>query len=110
MDGVFDLTPSEGSKKTFIDTKLQLDEADEMTIHQLEQELAQKRGLLDQAKYKYEQRQIYELNEQEKKLKERLQEIEKYQVQNTNYDDIKQKIRDQKHQMQGIIHQEKKIN
>jgi hypothetical protein len=89
LDGGFELSPSEASKKSHIDAKLQLDEADEMTIYQLEQELAAKRGMLDQAKYKYEQRQIFELNEQEQKLKERLNEIDRYQREQKNYESLK---------------------
>lgn len=101
----FDL--SESDKRTFIDTKLELDEADEMTIHQLEEELARKKGILDNAKYKYEQRQIFELNEQERQLQDRLKEIEKHELKNKNYDSIKKQIRDQKEQMNSIKHKEK---
>lgn len=37
-----------------------------MNIYQLENEINDKKGQLDKAKFKYENRQLYELNEKEK--------------------------------------------
>jgi hypothetical protein len=64
LKGGFNLSDNNSkSQMTYIDGKLEKDEEDEMNIYLLEKELNEKRGMLDQAKFKYEQRQLYELNE-----------------------------------------------
>jgi hypothetical protein len=51
------------SMANLLNDKIEKDEVDEMAIHGLEKELKDKRNQLDQAKFKYEQRQLYELTE-----------------------------------------------
>jgi hypothetical protein len=86
--------------------KLDHDEQDEMAIFTLEQQLSEVKGQLGQAKFKYESRQLYELDQKEKNLKDRLAQAHQAQQQNKNYEDLQRKIRDQKAKMDKMKREE----
>ena len=73
--------------------KLGHDEEDETAIYALQARLDEVKGQLGKAKFKYEQRQLYELDQQETRLVTRLQQIDEYSKQNSNNDALKEQIR-----------------
>lgn len=75
LEGLRSSQQSSASMADLLAGKLDHDEQDEMAIFTLEKQLSDVRGQLDQAKFKYESRQLYELDRKEKKLKDRLAEV-----------------------------------
>ena len=88
LEGLRSSQQSSASVADLLAGKLDHDEQDEMAIFTLEQQLSGVRGQLDQAKFKYESRQLYELDQKEQKLKERLAQVHQTQQQNKNYEDL----------------------
>ena len=92
-----------------LSSKIGQDEEDETAIFELQNQLNNVKGKLDQAKFKYEQRQLYELDQQETRLVKRLQAIEEYKKENNNYDQIREQIRLQKQKRDSLNKQEKEL-
>lgn len=94
LEGLRNSQQSSASVADLLAGKLDHDEQDEMAIFTLEQQLSDVKGQLDQAKFKYESRQLYELDQKEKNLKDRLAQVHQAQQQNKNYEDLQRKIRE----------------
>ena len=65
-----------------------------MEIFNLQKQLANIQSALTKAKFKYEQRQLYELETKEKALKDRLVKLREFQKEKYSYDSLNQKIRE----------------
>lgn len=71
-----------------LSTKIEQDEEEEMEIHNLQKQLASIQDALTQVKFKYEKRQLYELETKEKALQERLGKLRELQKERYSYDSL----------------------